>query len=1853
MGRRLFGGARISRAWARLGVGAFAAALAVGAVGSATPGLVHAASAPSTGALASPGARGVSFELNQGQTSSSVKFLTRNAQYPLFLTADSAVFVLTDPQTVADPTKLTGPIKGDVVSVTNAGANSNVQVTGLDPVAGKTNYVIGKDKSKWQTGIASYARVQYTGIYPGIDLVYYGAPNGSVEYDYVVSPGADVGVIAADVAGADHVSVDRNGALSISTSVGTITEHKPAVYQTINGKKKSVSGGYRSLGGNRVGFSIGSHDASQPVVIDPVLSYSTYLGGNIGQNIGSPGTGTAVDSSGHQYVVGYTFAPDFPTTPGAFQTSKFGDPTSRNFQNTLNAFITKFSPDGSSLVYSTYLGGTGLGFFTGDYGYGIAVDGSGDAFVTGATTSDDFPVTGNAFQPNRGTTCASCFNAFLTEFNPSGSSLVYSSYLGGHSNNGGRNEGGRSVAVDSSGHVYVAGLTQSSDFPTTANALQRTCPSECAVNTDGVSTSGSPTYTSAGAFFIFFDAGSSISGTNIPANSCINSVVDATTITLGDCSGNPVNATGTGSGLTFTMGDRSRVQMGFFARFDPTASAAASVTYSTLLGGGGGQSDGAFGVAVDDSGEAYVTGTALSYDFPTTAGAFQTTCPDCAIHTDGVTQSGSTTFTSASAQFGPFDVGERVIAANVSAGTTVAAVTSPTQLTLSVPAEASGTGLKYQVGFSRAGAAFVVKLNPAASGQASLVFGTFLGGAGGVDADTGFFRGTSGAGIAVDHSRRTIYVNGTTEDFDFPTTSGVISGACGGGSVLPCGQFPTFGDGVTTVGSTTLTSATANFQLSTDQYASIAGSNLAPGTTISDVPNSTTVTLSQPATGTGTASFQLEDRTTSSDQFVTKLDPSGASLTYSTFLGGPSSQIGASQATGQTGGGIAIDAAGDAYVTGVTVQPDFPLKDPVAPWGGGVPASPAQNWQGADDVTVSELAPNAKSLVYSTTLGGNSLDEPAGIALDSSGAAYITGNTKSPTFPTTPLAFKPVYGGRINAFAAKIAPVSAALPLITRMSATHGPTGGGTTDVLTGHGFTGATAVTFGGVPAAFHVDSATQITVTSPPQPTAAWQMDVTVTTPAGASPANPIDRFDQGDGQWAAAQPLGYASEGPTATLLKNGKVLVVGGSNSDAGSLRPDPRAQIYDPAAGTWTPTDPANDARGLGSIATLLNDGRVLLIGKALFYGDTSAEIYDPGTGHWTTVAPANSDHTDGAAALLSDGRVLAVGGDFSTSAEVYDPGANTWTVLSSPVSGFGLSEPSLTRLNDGRVLLAGGSGGGFNNRSTAEIFDPSSNSWSATGSMNVPHAGAASVLLSDGRVLVAGGMQTRGVIAVSAEEIFDPASGTWALSGLLRQPRSGATATLLPNSKVLVAGGLVESDDFASGPLDSAELFDPAAPLQQGIADDLIAPRGVSTPNTQQKTFSAVLLSSDTTSFKSDPAVCGTNCGKVLVVGGSYDNSAELYSPPQQATSASDGGTWAAPINLTAVLGSGTTADTPDALDSGSQQLVFWRGTNNHLFEAWKTPGIGWTGPVDYTAQLGGTALLASSPDVVLTPTGQQLVFWQGTNNHLWEAWFTPNLGWSGPVDYTAQLGGTGLLASAPAIALTPSGQQLAFWRGTNNHLWEAWFTPGIGWSGPVDYTTNLGGAGPLGSAPRIVLTPSGQQLAFWQGTDNHLWEAWFTPGIGWSGPVDYTAQLGGTGALASQPSVMLAASGQQLAFWQGTNNHLWEAWFTPGIGWSGPVDYSAQLGTGGGGTLASAPALVLTPGGEQKVFWRGANDHLWEAWFTPALGWNGPSDLSAGNLNAPAGAGLAGEPDVYQDGATTRVVWQGGSNNIWEASES
>ena len=401
----------------------------------------------------------LSFEANQGQTDSQVKFLSRGSRYRLFLTPTEAVLSLSSPQSsqraqrkssnflsafsassaVNDPNPKFVALRMKLV-----GANPHPQVEGLEELPGKSKYFLGNDPSKWRTNVPHYAKVQYKDVYPGVDLVYYGNQR-QLKYDLIVAPGADPEAIQLAFEGEENLEIDAQGDLVLDSDGGQVRLHKPLVYQEVAGVRREISGAYVLNGGGQVSFQVAAYHASQPLIIDPVLSYSTYLGGS-GTDQGSA---IAVDASGNAYVTGSTSSTDFPTA-SPFQPNKGG-----GFND---AFVTKLNAAGSGLVYSTYLGGGSSDSSANDSGLDIAVDTSGNAYVTGGTESTDFP-TASPIQPNKS---GGATDAFVTKLNAAGSALAYSTYLGGS----GLFATGNSIAVDTSGNAYVTGFTESTDFPT-------------------------------------------------------------------------------------------------------------------------------------------------------------------------------------------------------------------------------------------------------------------------------------------------------------------------------------------------------------------------------------------------------------------------------------------------------------------------------------------------------------------------------------------------------------------------------------------------------------------------------------------------------------------------------------------------------------------------------------------------------------------------------------------------------------------------------------------------------------------------------------------------------------------------------------------------------------------------------------------------------------------------------------------------------------------------------------------------------------------------------------------------------------------------------------------------------------------------------------------------------------------------------------------------------------------------------------------------------------------------------------------------------------------------------------------
>jgi Abnormal spindle-like microcephaly-assoc'd, ASPM-SPD-2-Hydin/Beta-propeller repeat/HYDIN/CFA65/VesB-like, Ig-like domain len=560
----------------------------------------------------------LSFEPNQGQTSEQVKFLSRGRGYSLSLTSDEAVLALRIGAGEAQRKGETAsagsqPVKTAVLRMKLAGANRSPQVRGLDELPGKSNYFIGKDPKKWHTNVPNYTKVHYQDVYPGIDLVYYGNQR-QLEYDFVVAPGTDPKAITLEIVGtkvSSKTSLAENGDLVIKAEGGEVRFHKPVVYQIENRKseesnRQSVDGHFVLLAKNQIGFQVGPYDLARPLYIDPVISYGTYLGGP-GWDVAN---GIAVDSNGNAYVTGRAFDDQFPVTAGAYDTTCGTELFCDGGHS--DAFVTKLNADGSSLVYSTYLGGTGQ-----DWGTDIAVGDAGNAVVSGATDSTDFP-TQNPIQDHPGGgTCgpsnnpSPCTDAFVTKLGPNGAALVYSTYLGG----GGQDAANR-LALDASGNAYLTGMTQSSDFPT-LNAFQSvfgggTCGVEPNTNpcpdafVAKIGSDGSPMYSTY------------LGGSLDDGGWYWGIAVD------GEGSAYVTSTTGSAD-FPVTEGALQTSLAGpgdaFVTKLDPSG---ASLAYSTYLGGG--NVDLGYAIAVDASGSAYVTGVTISTDFPATQGAFDSTC---------------------------------------------------------------------------------------------------------------------------------------------------------------------------------------------------------------------------------------------------------------------------------------------------------------------------------------------------------------------------------------------------------------------------------------------------------------------------------------------------------------------------------------------------------------------------------------------------------------------------------------------------------------------------------------------------------------------------------------------------------------------------------------------------------------------------------------------------------------------------------------------------------------------------------------------------------------------------------------------------------------------------------------------------------------------------------------------------------------------------------------------------------------------------------------------------------------------------------------------------------------------------
>src|SRR3989475_7147351 len=436
----------------------------------------------------------LSFEENVGQAAQEVRYVSRGAGYELFLTPQEAVVALRTPgshdlsprsrfKTSRALRQASRARTMTAVRMHLEGANPSAGISGMDKLLKRANYFIGSDPQKWHTGVPSYGRVKYAQIYPGIDLVFYGNQR-KLEYDFIVGPGADPKTIRLGLEGARNLRINARGDVVLSVPGGEVVLQKPAVYQMVKGARREIAGHYAIAKHHQVTFSVQSYDRSEPLILDPVLNYSTYLGGSLDDGI-SPGLGIAVDSTGNAYVAGATFSSDFPTTSNGFDP---GPPASGATFGA--AFVTELNPSGTAELYSTYLAGS-----TGELGVALALDTNGKIYVTGQTFSSDFPTTSNALKQSPNIANFNVGTSFISKIDPSISgtgSLIYSSYIGGTtvSPTSGLADFGNAIAVDANSNAYITGITFSppnagpvfalTDFPV-ANALQA-APSDA---TDG------------------------------------------------------------------------------------------------------------------------------------------------------------------------------------------------------------------------------------------------------------------------------------------------------------------------------------------------------------------------------------------------------------------------------------------------------------------------------------------------------------------------------------------------------------------------------------------------------------------------------------------------------------------------------------------------------------------------------------------------------------------------------------------------------------------------------------------------------------------------------------------------------------------------------------------------------------------------------------------------------------------------------------------------------------------------------------------------------------------------------------------------------------------------------------------------------------------------------------------------------------------------------------------------------------------------------------------------------------------------------------------------------------------------
>jgi hypothetical protein len=666
----------------------------------------------------------LAFEANQGQTDPQVKYMARGKGYTAFLTADETVFamqasranagitgngaLLSAQKTDTAPTGETAAIRMKLV-----GANENAPIAAENELPGHSNYFIGNDRSKWHAGVKQYARVSYKQVYPGVNLAFHGQQK-QLEFDFIVAPGADPKSIRFDVDGAKKISTDSTGNLVLSSVAGDVVLHKPVTYQRTENAQHAVGSRF-VVAKNTVSFEVGSYDRSRELVIDPSVSYATYLGGNAEDDAYA----ITVNSAGNAYVTGQTKSTNFPTANALHATGAGG----------FDVFVSELSATGSSLIFSTYIGGS-----ADDSGTAIALDGSDNIFVAGGTGSSNFPTQG-ALQATFG----GVLDGFVLELNPGGSALTYSTFLGGNAS-----DVVSGLALDSSANAYVVGSTSSTDFPT-HNPLQTNIAGTSNGFVAKVNASGN-----ALDYSTYLGGGSGDFAIAVAVDGSGQAYVTGGTKNPTFPTHNP---------LQRSCGTAANCNGGLYDIFVTVYNAAGSAyVYSTFLGGEG--NDEGFGIALDSSKNAYITGLTSSTAFPTKT-PIQGTLGGGSLPADAfvteINATGSALVYSTYLGGSGNDTGIG-IAVDGNKNAYVTGQTSSANFPTMSPTQPTK---------ARLNDAFVTEVNAAGS---AYVFSTYLGGSLNEDTSAASGGGAIGA-IAVDGAGSNIYVTGNTLSTDFPTVS--------------------------------------------------------------------------------------------------------------------------------------------------------------------------------------------------------------------------------------------------------------------------------------------------------------------------------------------------------------------------------------------------------------------------------------------------------------------------------------------------------------------------------------------------------------------------------------------------------------------------------------------------------------------------------------------------------------------------------------------------------------------------------------------------------------------------------------------------------------------------------------------------------------------------------------------------------------------------------------------------------------------------------------------------------------------------------------------------------------------------